>query len=325
MTDRLPPLNALKVFESAARHLSLKRAANELNVTPAAISHQVKQLEDYLGIQLFRRLNRGIELTPAARAALPQLSAGFDALAQAVATLRPKAETGQLTISAAPSFATRWLVPRLHRFFSAHPEIDVRVSARLRRVKQGELDNDVELATLDSWLQESDIAILYGHGGYTGYRSDKLFAPKIAPICSPALLNGDTPLRTPEDLAHHMLVHDDTGVLYDGIGFWNVWLEAAGVQGIDTTRGSHFSHAVLAIEAAADALGIVATMPLLAASELSAGRLVMPFELQAPLKSAYYAVSNDMTGERPSVAAFRSWLLEEAARSPVSGAPQKAV
>ena len=164
MTDRLPPLNALKVFESAARHLSLKRAAHELNVTPAAISHQVKQLEDYLGIQLFRRLNRGIELTPAARAALPQLSAGFEALAQAVAALRPKTDTGQLTISAAPSFATRWLVPRLHRFFSAHPEIDVRVSARLRRVKQGELDNDVELATLDSWLQESDIAILYGHG-----------------------------------------------------------------------------------------------------------------------------------------------------------------
>ena len=159
---------------------------------------------------------------------------------------------------------------------------------------------------------------------FRSYRADLLFAPTIAPICSPALLKGETPLRTPEDLAHHMLVHDDTGVLYDGIGFWSVWLEAAGVSGIDTTRGSHFSHAVLAIEAAADALGVVATMPLLAANELAVGRLVMPFKLQAPLKSAYYAVSDDMAGARPSVAAFRSWLLEEAARSAVAQASSAA-
>lgn len=315
MTDRLPPLNALKVFESAARHQSLKQAAQELNVTPAAISHQVKLLEEYLGIQLFRRLNRGLELTPAARAGLPQLSAGFEALSQAVATMRPQADSGQLTISAAPSFATRWLVPRLHRFFSAHPEIDVRVSARLRRVKQGAHDNDVERATLENWLQESDVAIFYGHGGYAGYRADKLFTPFIAPICSPQMMNAGQPLRRPQDLAHHTLVHDDTGVLYDGAGFWDVWLKAAGVSGVDTGRGSHFSHAVLAIEAAADSLGIAATIPLLAASELASGRLVMPFELQVPLKSAYYAVSNDMAGQRPAVAAFSDWLQEEAAQS----------
>jgi LysR family glycine cleavage system transcriptional activator len=315
MTERLPHLNALRVFEAAARHLSLKDAARELNVTPAAVSHQVKLLEDYLGVKLFRRLNRGLELTPVARVALPQISAGFDTLAQAVATMRPQPDTGQLTISAPPSFATRWLVPRLHRFFSAHPEIDVRVSARLRRVKQGASDSDVERATLENWLQESDVAILYGHGGYAGYRSDKLFAPTISPICSPGLLHGDHPLRTPQDLAHHPLVHDDTGVLYDGVGFWDVWLKAAGVDDIDTSRGSHFSHAVLAIEAAADSLGIVATMPLLAASELAVGRLVMPFELQVPLKSAYYTVSNDLAGQRPAVAAFRDWLLEEAAQS----------
>ena len=230
MSERLPPLNALKVFESAARHLSLKQAAQELNVTPAAVSHQVKLLEEHLGIQLFRRLNRGLELTPAARAALPQLSAGFDTLAQAVAVMRPQPDTGQLTISAAPSFATRWLVPRLHRFFSAHPEVDVRVSARLRRVKQGEKDRDVERATLENWLQESDVAILYGHGGYDGYRADKLFAPTIAPICSPRLINGEQPLSTPQDLVHHTLVHDDTGILYDGVGFWEEWLKAAGVS-----------------------------------------------------------------------------------------------
>ncbi len=315
MAERLPPLNALKVFESAARHLSLKQAAQELNVTPAAVSHQVKLLEEYLGIPLFRRLNRGMELTPAARVALPQLSAGFDALAQAVAAMRPQPDTGQLTISAPPSLATRWLVPRLHRFFSAHPEIDIRVSARLRRVKQGERDDDVERATLQNWLQESDFAILYGHGGYAGYRADKLFAPTIAPICSPQLVNGEQPLKTPQDLMHHALVHDDTGVLYDGVGFWEVWLKGAGVSDVDTGRGSHFSHAVLAIEAAADSLGVVATMPLLAASELAVGRLVMPFELQVPLKSAYYAVSNAAVSQRPAVAAFRDWLMEEAAQS----------
>ena len=315
MVERLAHLNALKVFEAAARHLSLKKAAQELNVTPAAVSHQVKLLEDYLGVRLFRRLNRGLELTPAARAALPQLSAGFDTLAQALASMRPQPDTGQLTISAPPSFATRWLVPRLHRFFSAHPEIDVRVSARLRRVKQGAKDSEVELATLENWLQESDVAILYGHGGYPDYRADKLLSPTIAPICSPALLHGEHPLRRPEDLAHHALVHDDTGALYDGSAFWDVWLKAAGVEGIDTSRGSHFSHAVLAVEAAADSLGVVATLPLLAASELAVGRLVMPFDLQVPLKSAYYAVSDDLGGQRPAVAAFRDWLLAEAAQS----------
>jgi LysR family glycine cleavage system transcriptional activator len=321
MAERLPPLNALKVFESAARHLSLKRAAQELNVTPAAVSHQVKLLENYLGVQLFRRLNRGLELTPAARAALPQLSAGFDSLAQAAVAMRPQPDTGKLTISAAPSFATRWLVPRLHRFFSAHPEIDVGVSARLRRAKQGAADSDVERATLENWLQESDVAILYGHGGYDGYRADKLFAPKIAPICSPRLMEGELPLRRPQDLMHHALIHDDTGMLFDGAAFWDVWLKASGVDGIDTRRGSHFSHAVLAIEAAADSLGVVATVPLLAASELAAGRLVMPFELQVPLRSAYYAVSNDLAGQRPAVAAFRDWLLAEAAESEKRHAP----
>ena len=315
MSERLPPLNSLKVFESAARHLSLKLAARELSVTPAAVSHQVKLLEEFLGVQLFRRLNRGVELTAAARIALPQLTAGFETLARAVTAMRPLPDTGQLTISAAPSFATRWLVPRLHRFFSAHPAIDVRVSARLRRVAHGENDNDVERATLEHWLQESDIAILYGHGGYTGYRADKLFAPTISPICSPQLLKGGRGLKTPEDLAFHTLVHDDTGVLYDGVSFWDLWLKAARIATLDVSRGPHFSHAVLAIEAAADSLGVVATIPLLAASELAAGRLVMPFELQVPVSSAYYAVSDNTAGQRLAVSAFRDWLLEEAAQS----------
>lgn len=314
MPERLPPLNALKAFESAARHLSLKHAAQELSVTPAAISHQVKALEDYLGAKLFRRLYRGLELTPVARAALPKLKEGFDSLAQAVAAMRPQPDSGQVTVSAAPSFATRWLMPRLHRFFSAHPEIDVRIAARLRRARQGGQHSTAERATIDHWLAESDVAVLYGHGDYPGYRVDKLFALTITPICSPRLVHGNHPLRRPQDLILHTLLHDDTGTLYDGLAFWDVWLKAAEVEGVDTSRGSHFSHAVLALEAANDALGVVVTFPVLADAELEAGRLILPFALRVPLQSAYYLVCSETAALRPAVSAFRDWLLAEASQ-----------
>lgn len=317
MSERLPPLNALKAFESAARHLSLKQAAHELNVTPAAISHQVKALEEFLGVQLFIRLNRGLELTPAARAAVPKLREGFHALAQAVARLR-QAESGQLTVSVAPSFAARWLMPRLHRFFAAHPELDVRISARTRLTNKRGHDNAVERATIENWLEESDVAIFYGHGDYPGYRVDKLFTLTVAPMCSPQLMQGENPLRRPGDLRYHTLVHDETGMRFDGVAFWDVWLAAAGVKGVDTSRGSRFSQPVLAIEAASDALGVVATFPVLAAAELAAGRLILPFELQVPLQSAYYLACSNSAALRPAVAAFRDWLLAEAARQPQS-------
>lgn len=314
MTGRLPPLNALRAFETAARHLSFKRAAQELSVTPAAISHQIKALEDSLGVALFHRLNRGLELTPLARAALPRLSEGFDTLAEAVAHLRSKPDAGQLTVSVAPSFAARWLMPRLHRFFAAQPDIDVRITARTRLMNKRGHDNAVERATVERWLEESDVAILYGHGDYAGFRFDKLFALTLAPICSPQLVHGENPLRSPEDLRFHSLVHDDTGALYDGISFWDVWLQAAGVDGVDTSRGSYFSQPVLALEAASDALGVVATFPVLAAAELAVGRLILPFELQVPLKSAYYLVCPESSTESPAVTAFRDWLLTEAAQ-----------
>ncbi len=315
MPARLPPLNALKAFESAARHASLKRAAQELNVTPAAISHQIKALEEFLGVQLFRRLNRGLELTSAARAALPRLSEGFDMLAQAVATLRQQNDNGQLTVSVAPSFAARWLMPRLHRFFAAHSELDVRVSARTRLSHKLGLDNAVERATIENWLEESDVAILYGHGDYPGYRVDKLLTLTVTPLSSPQLAGGEHPLHEPQDLVHHALVHDDTGARYDGETFWDVWLKAAGVEGVDTSRGSHFSQPVLAMEAASDALGVVATLPVLAVAELAAGRLVKPFDLEVPLQSAYYVVCTNNSALRPAVASFRQWLLSEAEQS----------
>ena len=316
MSGHLPPLNALKAFESAARHQSLKRAAQELNVTPAAISHQVKALEEYVGVALFHRRSRGLELTPAAREALPKLSEGFDNLAQAVARLRPLPDCGPVTVSVAPSFAARWLMPRLHRFFAAQPDIDVRITARKRLLNKPGQDVAVERTTIENWLEESDVAILYGHGDYPGYRVDKLVALKLAPICSPLLLQGKNPLREPQDLNFHPLVHDDTGTLFEGIGFWDMWLREAGVDGVDTGRGSHFGQPELALDAAGDALGIVATLPVLAAAELAAGKLVLPFALQVPLQSAYYLVCPEHSARRSAVAAFRDWLLGEAEQQP---------
>ncbi len=321
MTSRLPPLNALKAFEAAARHLSVKKAAIELNVTPAAVSHQIRTLEEYLNIQLFHRYNRALELTDAARASLPKMREGFDCLAQAVERLRAHQSPGMLTVSAAPSFAARWLMPRLHRFLVAHPEIDVRLSARMRRVSVDGKGDVAERATLEGWLDDSDVAIIYGRGHYPGLRVNKLFDLTITPVCSPKLLEGEHALKTPADLKHHMLVHDDTGDLYDGESFWDVWLKAANVSGLDTKHGPRFSHAVLAFEAALDGVGVLASMPVLANEDIAAGRLVTPFELRVPLASAYYLVCEENIATRPAVAAFNSWLIGEAARDIKPGAP----
>ena len=315
MYTRLPPLNALKVFESVGRHLSVKNASAELNVTPAAVSHKIKALEGFLGVQLFYRRNRGLELTDAARECLPKLREGFDSITQAVERLRARKGGGMLTVSAAPSFAARWLMPRLHRFLESHPEIDVRISARLRQSAEGgRRGAAAERATVDAWLSDSDVAILYGRGDYPGFAVDKLFDLSVTPICSPRLLTDpEHPLLRPADLKHHLLLHDDTGDLYDGVSFWEVWLKAAGVQDVDLSHGAHFSHAVLAFEAAAEGHGVVATKPLLAESDLTAVRLVTPFALRAPLQSSYYLV-RDVARARPDVVAFRKWLLEETAK-----------
>lgn len=316
MADRLPPLNALKAFEVTARHLSVKKAAVELSVTPAAVSHQIRALEENLGVQLFLRHNRALQLTEAARACLPKLREGFDNLVQAVARVRAHKGGGMLIVSAAPSFAARWLMPRLHRFLEAQPEIDVRVSARLRQTAQGARKGAVaERATVDAWLDDSDVAILYGHGDYPGFQVEKLMPLTITPICSPRLVtHPQHPLLRPEDLRHHLLLHDDTGELYDGVSFWDVWLEAAGVKGVDLRRAPHFSHAVLAFEAAVEGHGVVATMPVLAESDLHSARLVTPFALRVPLSSSYYLACSEEAATRPAVAAFRKWLLAEASK-----------
>ena len=296
MARPLPPLNALRAFESAGRHLSFTKAAVELSVTPAAISHQVKALEELLEVPLFRRLTRALRLTDAGQAALPTLSQGFDKLAQGVEQMRAHCESGVLTISVSPSFGAMWLMPRLEHFRSRHPDIEIRIDGTDRLV---DLARDV-----------ADVALRYGPGGYNGVRLDCLFSPVNTPVCSPALLSGEHPLRQPDDLRHHTLLHVDWK---DAEASWRMWLLASGLHDIDPTRGPRFTMENMAVQAALDGHGVALIGDILVADDLAAGRLVRPFDprLSTPLTFSYYLLSAKDSAEQPKVAAFRDWLIEE--------------
>ena len=300
MARKLPPLNALRAFEASARHLSFSRAADELGVTPAAISHQVRLLEDVLRVPLFRRVNRSVLLTDAGRSCLPLLSEGFDFLARAVAAAQADQDSGLLTVSIAPSFASKWLVPRIERFSNAHPEIDVRISASMTLV--------------DFRSDKVDVAIRFGKGDYPGLRVDKLFAESISPMCSPTLMHGDRPLGVPTDLRHHTLIHDDSAYLFGPTPDWRMWLAAAGADSVDSSRGSRFSFADHALQAAIDGTGVVLGRNSLAAADIAAGRLIRPFDLSLSIAFGYYLVRPDVAVEPPKVAAFCEWVLAEAHR-----------
>ncbi len=315
--ERLPPLNALRAFVSAARYLSFATAAKELHVTPAAISHQIKGLEAHLGLRLFRRLTRGLELTRAGQTLLPKLREGFDRLGEALDEMRAGEAPGTLAVSAATSFATRWLAPRLHRFVAAHPDLDVTINASTRLIdpkKDAIAPGD---ALAGSPMDDADIVVRFGTGAYPGFRVDKLLSVSVTPMCSPRLAEGKNaashPLRTPEDLRHQVLIHDN--VSFDNGGpLWDAWLAAAGIGDFDASHGLRFSHAMLALDAAAEGMGVALGMRVLAAPDLAAGRLVAPLEVSLPLKFAYYIVSDESASERSDVTAFRNWLLAEAAR-----------
>jgi LysR family transcriptional regulator, glycine cleavage system transcriptional activator len=313
MAAPLPPLSSLRAFEAAARHMSFRKAAEELSVTPAAISHQLKTLEDYLGVRLFRRANRRVELTPAARAAVPFFHEGFKSIVEGVERLRQEELANTLTVSAASSFAGKWLMPRLHRFVSRYPQIDVRLLARMRSAhvtRALPVRRDINDTTLD----DADVAIRFGDGDFPGMRVERLLDLSVTPMVSAQLLNAGHPLERIEDLRHYILLHDDTGYFRSGRLNWDCWLHAAGVSGIDTSHGVHFSHANLAIDAAVDGLGVVLSLPALAAPDLAVGRLITPFELRVPTDFSYYIICDPADAERPAIQAFTGWLLEEARR-----------
>ncbi len=310
MAYQLPPFAALRAFEAAARHLSFKKAAEELHVTPAAISQQIRWLENYLGRPLFRRLTRAIAITPYGEAMLPKLREGFGCLAAAIDSTRQGAE-GTLTIHAPPSFASRWLVPRLPRFGAWHPEIVLRLSSGADNVdRQGEAAAH-ERRPIDPRSPASELAIRYGTGHYPGQRVEKIFAPDYVPVCSPSLPTPERPLAVPADLARHVLIHDETIAAEERRPDWAQWLAMAGVDGIDARRGLHFSNAVLAVEAALDAQGVALAASPLVDTDIAAGRLFKPFALTTPSPYAYYLVMSPAMAGRPSVAAFRDWILAE--------------
>lgn len=300
MNNHLPPLSALRAFEAAARHMSFSKAADELHVTPAAISHQIHALEQDLGVKLFHRMNRSIELTSSARVLLPGLSEAFAGIHSSVRRLRAHNDTGTLTVTASPSFAAKWLVLRLHRFQEQHPDIDVRISAT---------DDVVDLTRGDF-----DMAIRYGCGKYPGLEVELLFTNEVFPACSPQLLTAGPPLRAPDDLPSHALIHDQAVERDPLVPTWPMWLKAAGVKNIPAAGGLTFNNMHLALDAAIAGHGVVLAYSQIAAADLAAGRLVRLFSLALPDQFAYYIVTAPGALERPKVRAFRHWLRQEADR-----------
>jgi LysR family transcriptional regulator, glycine cleavage system transcriptional activator len=294
----LPPLSALRAFEAAARLQSFSKAADELSVTPAAISHQIAALEADLGVSLFNRRNRAVELTASARVLLPGLTEAFTGIEDSVRRLRSHNDTGMLTVTASPSFACKWLVQRLYRFQEQHPAIDVRISA-----------TD---ALVDLTRGDFDIAIRYGTGRYPGLNVELLLKNEVFPACSPALLRNGPPLETPGDLSNHVLLHDQQTDRDPLAPSWPMWLRAAGVNNADASHGLSFSANVLALEAAIAGHGVTLAYSTTAAADIAAGRLVRLFSLSLPDTFAYYVAAAPGALERPKVKAFRDWLRNEA-------------
>ncbi|MGI9437547.1 MAG: transcriptional regulator GcvA [Geminicoccaceae bacterium] len=292
----LPPLTAMRSFEAAARHLSFTKAAEELFVTQAAISHQIKSLEQSLGVALFRRLNRTLTLTDEGQALLPYVRNAFDQFQAGVQQLEQLCCSGALTVSTTPSFAGHWLISRLGRLRMKHPEIELRLSANER---------------LSDFVREGiDCGIRHGLGDWPGLRADRLFQATITPVCSPGLLRGRKPLQEPADLACHTILH-----AIDGADEWQVWLRAAGVDGINLDHGVRFDTGELALKAAANGLGVAMGRLPLIDDDLAEGLLVEPFDLELDEQCAYYFVAPEATADQPKIIAFREWLLEEVVRA----------
>lgn len=295
MAERLPPLNAVRYFEAAARHLSFTKAAQELHVTHSAISHQIKALEEWLGLPLFRRLNRTIVLTEAGQAYVRPVREALEKLGDATRALRVRDQAGALTVSTMSSFAAKWLVPRLGGFRRLHPEIDVRISTTARLV--------------DFAREDVDVAVRVGRGNWPGLRIDRLMRENLFPVCSPKLLRGSPPLKQPADLLRQSLLHD-----FDwSEDLWARWLKIAGIDAGNLKPALTFNQSDLMIQAAIDGLGVALTQEALVRDDLASGRLVKPFDIDMPSDWAYYVVAPEAAADRPKVAAFRDWLLQEIA------------
>jgi len=292
MSSRLPSLNGLRAFEAAARHLSFTLAAAELNVTQTAISHQIRRLEEELGIRLFIRQNRALALTPEARDYLPGVRAAFNDLRLATDRLLRKDDDKVLTVSTLASLAAKWLLPRLTDFQEQHPGIDVRITT--------------STSLVDFQRDNVDAAIRYGRGQWPGLRADWLMADELFPVCSPSLLRGDKPLRRPEDLRDHPLLHTSNANSDD----WRLWLTAAGLPA-DIARhpGITFDMIFMTIQAAIDGIGVAMGRTSYVRDDIAKGRLVVPFRIALPTDAGFYLVAPEGRREAPKLTAFRQWLI----------------
>lgn len=308
MPHHLPPLSALRTFEAAARYQSFKRAAEALNVTPAAVSQQIRTLETWLGVTLFVRKPAAMQLTDAGAALYPHIRDGLNSFAAGVESIG-KQRDGALDVIAPPTFATRWLVPRLARFSAQHPEVAIRIVS-----DPGSIDG---APTTAQGLREPGdrgvVMIRLGEGSYPGYQVDLLQTPHYVLACNPRLLAGEPPLRTPEDLRVVPLIHDESIPSPEKRPSWQEWFRLAGVSGVEVERGPRFSNQILALEAALDGQGAALLLEPQIDAELAAGRLVTPFAIRLDSAFAYYLLTPTAVAGKPAVQAFRQWLLGESA------------
>lgn len=298
MKPRHPvPLNALRAFEAAARCLSFQAAAEQLFVTPAAVSHQVKRLEAYLGVKLFHRGHRAVELTAEGDALAASLGEWFASLDLALdRAIAPTA--AHLRVSTMESFAAKWLAPRLHRFHRDCPDLKLRI----------ETGNE----PADFVRDGIDVAIRYGPGGYNGVRAERFLEAPAFPVCAPALADGQPPPTTPDDLRRHTLLHDESAAGRAGVPDWAAWLQACGVDEVDAARGPVFASIYLAQEAAVAGHGIALGVAPLVEDDLRRGRLIKPFEPVLANAYGFWIVRRQGDDTSPAVEAFCRWLRSEA-------------
>lgn len=300
MPRPIPPLNPLRTFEVAARHLSFTRAAEELFVTAAAVSHQIKTLEESLGVVLFVRQSKSLVLTKAAEAYLPGIQRAFKQMAEATQQLHLRGNPTTLKINVPPTFAVKWLIPRLVRFLKAHPAIDVKVSTSAQ--------------TADFDREDFDLAVRYGRGVYPGLHAELCLPVEVFPVCSPALLEGEHPLLLPGDLKHHTLLHDDSVYTDVSNPNWAMWLRHAGVEGVDATRGPSFWPSHLVINAAIDGLGVALAKKNWVGKDLEEGRLVRPFAISLPVEFSYFLVYPESRADDRLITTFVDWVRREVAK-----------
>jgi len=309
MLKMLPPLSSLRAFEAVARRTSFSRAAEELHVTPGAVSQQIRLLEQFLGETLFLRTKRSVALTEVATRMLPDIQAGLELLSRATSNKTAASAERTLTISVAPSFASKWLLPRLADFSEHYPDIDLRISATV--------------ALADFRRDNVDLAIRLGRGNYPELHVEPLFAETLAPLCSPELLKAKGRLKKPDDLKKHRLLHDTSIPGESEQSSWERWLKLAGATQVSARRGIRFSLAELALQAAIDGTGVVLGRMVLAEGDLAAGRLIKPFKAVLPLDVSYFLVMAKGSSRREEIQCFRNWLYNRLKQSSFSRKARK--